>query len=124
MKNHHLKLRLAEFEDEDDRKAVSKRAVWITFLILLLLELAFAMLEAPRLVSAHLLHAEIHQGLTSLGGKRIFEQIISCRTHNQHDLAHFADLLSSPEDNAKIQSELALVIGWGDTLSAAAGMFP
>lgn len=62
MKNNHLKLRLAEFEGEEDGKSVSRRAVWMTFLILLLLELAFAMLEAPRLVSGNfLLQVEIRQ---------------------------------------------------------------
>lgn len=42
-------------EGDGDRMQTSQRArrsVWMTFCILLLLELAFAMLEAPRLVSS------------------------------------------------------------------------
>jgi hypothetical protein len=36
-------------------KSIAKWAIWNTFSILLLLELAFAMLEAPRLVRLELL---------------------------------------------------------------------
>jgi hypothetical protein len=53
--------------------------------------------------------------------KRLFEQIISCRLYSRHDAEHFESLSSHVDDDGKIQSELALIVGWGDTLSAAAG---